>query len=87
VQGPQQWVIVAQFPDVASAQVTIGLLQTERVPVRLQRNSLIPGLDLQCDVEVPSEYSHRARWILQHCNFSDAELNFLATGEPLEDPE
>lgn len=87
MQAAQQWVVVAQFPDEASGQVTIGLLQTERVPVRLRRNSLMPGLDLQCDVEVPSEYGHRARWILQHCNFSDAELNFLATGEPLEDPE
>jgi hypothetical protein len=87
VQAPQQWVVVAQFINVASAQVTIGLLQTERVPVRLQRNSLVPGLDVQCDVAVPSEYAHRARWILQHCNFSDAELNFLATGEPLQDEE
>jgi hypothetical protein len=87
VQEPQQWVVVAQFPDTASAQVTLGLLQTERVPVRLRRTSLMPGLDLQCDVEVPSDYAHRARWILQHCNFSDAELNFLATGEPLGDDE
>jgi hypothetical protein len=55
--------------------------------VRLHRNSLVPGLDLQCDVEVPTEYAHRARWILQHCDFSDAELNFLATGEPLQDEE
>ena len=87
MQAPQAWVVVAQFRDAAAAQVTIGLLQTERVPVRLHRNSLVPGLDLQCDVEVPSEYAHRARWILQHCNFSDAELNFLATGEPLQDEE
>lgn len=87
MQGPQQWVVVAQFPDAASAQVTLGLLQTERVPVRLRRASLVPGLDLHCDVEVPSDYAHRARWVLQHCNFSDAELNFLATGEPLQDEE
>jgi hypothetical protein len=87
MQGLQQWVTVAQFPDAATAQVTLGLLQTERVPVRLKRNSLVPGLDLQCDVEVPSDYAHRARWILQHCNFSDAELNFLATGEPMKDDE
>jgi hypothetical protein len=87
VQAPQQWVVVATFPDAASAQVTIGLLQTERVPVRLHRTSPVPGLDLQCDVEVPSDYSHRARWILKHCNFTDAELNHLATGEPLRDEE
>jgi hypothetical protein len=87
VFGPQQWVVVAQFPDAASAQVTIGLLQTERVPVRLRCSSPVPGLDIQSDVEVPSEYAHRARWILEHCKFSEAELNFLATGEPLRDEE
>jgi hypothetical protein len=87
VQAPQQWVVVAQFPDAASAQVTIGLLQSERVPVRLRCNSPMPGLDIHCDIEVPGDYSHRARWILNHCKFSDAELNFLATGEPLQDDE
>ena len=87
MHAPEQWVVVAQFLNAASAQITLGLLESERVPVRLRRNSVVPGLDLQCDVEVPSDYAHRARWILQHCNFSDAELNFLATGEPLEDPE
>ena len=87
MHGPEQWVVVAQFPDAASAQVTIGLLQSERVPVRWRCNSPMPGLDVQCDVEVPSDYAHRARWILKHRTFSDAELNFLATGEPLRDDE
>lgn len=87
MQEPQQWVVVAEFPDTASAQITIGLLQSERVPVRLRCNSPVPGLDVQCDIEVPSDYSHRARWILRHSTFSDAELNFLATGEPLKDDE
>ena len=87
MEAPQSWVVVAEFPDAASAQVTIGLLQSERVPVRLLCNSPMPGLDIQYDVEVPSDYAHRARWILKHCTFSDAELNFLATGEPLQDDE
>ena len=87
MHAPEQWVAVGQFPDAASAQVTIGLLQTERVPVRLRCNSPMPGLDIQFDVEVPSDYVHRARWILKHCTFSEAELNFLATGEPMQDDD
>jgi hypothetical protein len=87
VQAPQQWVMVAQFSDAASAQVTIGLLQSERIPVRVRCNSPMPGLDIQYDVEVPSDFAHRARYTLKHCKFSDAELNFLATGEPLQDDE
>jgi len=87
VQGPQRWVVIAQFPDTASAQVTIGRLQSENVPVRVRCNSPVPGLDIDCAIEVPQDYAHRARWILKHSTFSDAELNFLATGEPLNDDD
>ena len=87
MEASEEWVLVAQFPDAVSAQVVIGRLQSERVPVRVRCSSPMPGLDIQSDVEVPSEYAHRARWLLSTCSFTDAELNFLATGELSQDDQ
>jgi hypothetical protein len=35
----------------------------------------------RCEIRVTSELAHRARWLMSQAQFTDAELNFLATGE------
>ena len=75
------WPVAALFSDLASAQVIVGLLEWEGVPTHLVVGNPLLGQLQGCEIYVPPELLHRARWILASAPFSDAELTFLATGE------
>jgi hypothetical protein len=75
------WPVAALLADLASAQVITGLLELEGVPTHLVVGNPLLGQLHGCEIYVPPELLHRARWMLASAPLSDAELTFLATGE------
>jgi hypothetical protein len=75
------WEVVATFSDVASGHVIVTLFNREGLPAKLILGNPLLGDANGCEIRVPREVAHRARWILSQAEFTDAELTFLATGE------
>jgi hypothetical protein len=59
----------------------VGLLRSEGVPAEVVSDTPILGEVRPCEVRVPHELAHRARWLMAEAQFTDAELTFLATGK------
>jgi hypothetical protein len=75
------WNVVATFSDVVSAHALVVLFRAEGVPAEVVSDTPLLGEARRCEVHVPSELEHRARWLMSQAQFTDAELTFLATGE------
>jgi hypothetical protein len=75
------WQTVASLSDAPSAQILAQRLIFEGVPARVMSDPHLLGEGRNCDVQVPSPLVHRAKWLLAESQFTDEELNFLATGE------
>jgi len=76
------WERFLSFPDAASATAAAAFFEQNGVPSRVESGS--PSVDLSpvAHVLVEGHLAHRARWLwAQQSGISDAELNFLATGE------
>ena len=56
-------------------------LETEGVETWLQQTALAAGVESEFCLLVPKDLAHRARWLLDRSDISEAELRFLATGE------
>jgi len=76
-----EWTSIEVFRDEASAQSIAGRLRMEGVPAVVQHAGPIPGLE-EVHVLVPDALVTRARSVLAAGEFTEAELIFLATGEP-----
>jgi hypothetical protein len=72
---------VATFSDVASGHVIVTLFNREGLPAELILGNPLLGDANGCEIRVPHELAHRARWILSQAELTDAELTYLATGE------
>jgi len=77
----EPWTTVVSYTDRISAEAVLGLLAGEQLPCVIASAEHVPGLASDYSVRVPSRLLHRARWILAQSQVSDAELNYLATGE------
>jgi hypothetical protein len=75
------WNVVATFSDVPSAQALASLFRAEGVPTELVSDTSLLGEARSCEIRVPSELAHRARWLMSQAQVTDAELEFLATGK------
>jgi hypothetical protein len=76
-----EWQVVETFSDVASGHVIVTLFNREGLPAKLILGNPLLGDANGCEIRVPREMAHRARWILSQAEFTDAELTYLATGE------
>jgi hypothetical protein len=76
-----EWQVVATLTDVASGHVIVTLFNREGLPAKLILGNPLLGDANGCEIRVPREVAHRARWILSQAEFTDAELTYLATGE------
>ncbi len=76
----EAWQVVAEFPNHLAAEIAASVLRAESVPVRIQSSGALPGLELGSRVLVPADQLHRAKWLCEQAQVSDAELEFLATG-------
>ena len=59
----------------------VALFRTEGVPAEVVSDTSLLGEARHCEIRVPPELAHRARWLMSQAQFTDAELTFLATGE------
>jgi hypothetical protein len=75
------WDVVATFSDVLSAHAVAVLFRGEGVPAEVVSDTSLLGEARRCEIRVPAELAHRARWLMSQAQFTDAELTFLATGE------
>ena len=90
VMSVSSWESLLTVFDTLSAQVLAERLNADGVPTRVQADSPLFGVARTCEIFVPTELVHRARWLLASSQFSDAELSYLATGklgsDRLEEP-
>lgn len=77
----KEWVKFKTFNDKGSAELLASRLESEGVPSRVGDVILGTITTSGWDVYVAKELAHRARWILETSDFSDAELEYLATGK------
>jgi hypothetical protein len=75
------WDVVVTFSDVPSAHAMAVLFRAEGVPAEVISDTSLLGEARLCEVRVPPDLAHRARWLMSQAQFTDAELSFLATGE------
>jgi hypothetical protein len=75
------WEVVASFSDAASAHAMLVMFRGEGVPADVVGDTSLLGEARHCEVRVPSELAHRARWLMSQAQFTDTELTYLATGE------
>jgi hypothetical protein len=75
------WDVVVSFSDVPSAHAMAVLFRAEGVPAEVVSDTSLLGEARRCEIRVPQELAHRARWLMSQAQFTDAELSFLATGE------
>jgi hypothetical protein len=83
---PDKWTTVAVVSDTLSAQAVYERLITEGVAARVQSDTALLGSARSCRIQVPAEAEHRAKRVLADAQFTDAELDRLATGEVGDDP-
>ena len=72
---------VATFDEEVSAEVLAGMLRSEGVPAEVRSISPLPGIVDEVRLYVPTSLAHRARWLMNSSTISDAELDFVATGQ------
>jgi hypothetical protein len=75
------WEVIVSLSDLPSAHVLATRLEAEGVAALVTSDTQLLGEARACDVLVPSELAHRARWLLSQSEFTDEELNYLATGK------
>ena len=75
----KEWSAIAKIPNYAEAEVIKVLLESEGVSTQIIGDSVNPHSGVYLLVE--PNLVHRAIWILKSEGITDAELDFLATGE------
>ncbi len=75
-----KWQLLTTAPNVPLAHVIITLLEEQGVTCPIDSGSSLFGEVQPCGVMVGAHDLHRARRILEQPHFTDAELDFLATG-------
>ncbi len=83
----EHWSSVVTYSDRPSAEATLELLSADGLPCFIASNEHVPGLGSSFEVRVPSALLHRARWMLERVQVSEAELNYLATGQLEGEPD
>jgi hypothetical protein len=82
-----EWQHFETLPDQGSAQVRVGMLERGGVPAKVVTDGPLPGLETGYHVFVPAALIHRAKWLGAQAPVSDAELDYLATGELNEEDQ
>ena len=75
------WQLLVTVFDTISAQLLTDRLNGEGVPTRMRSDDPLFGVARSCQILVPAELMHRARWVLSSDPLSENELSYLATGK------
>jgi hypothetical protein len=72
--------LLTTAPNVPVAQVIAGLLEGQGVACHIESGTPLLGQVQLCAVMVEPAHFNRAKRLLSEASFTDAELDFLATG-------
>ncbi len=75
------WQPFLGFASRGSAEAVAIILESEEVPTLVKAAHLTAGIESDFVILVPAHLAHRARWVLAQSDFTESELNYLATGE------
>lgn len=76
----EEWELFKVFPDLSAAETLRLQLEHHKVPTRVESRALEVGMEAKFCVFVLKALAHRARWVVAQLPLTDAELDFLATG-------
>ena len=74
------WECFAVYHDELAAEVIAGYLRCNDCPAQIDGRAGA-ALEPCVRVIVPGELLHRARWLWAQADLTEAELQYLATGE------
>ena len=75
-----KWHVLTTAPDLPSAHALVEVLTAQGITSHVVPDSTLLGQALPCRVLVEAALAHRAKWVMSQAQFSDEELDFLATG-------
>jgi len=75
-----KWQLLTTAPNIPAAHAIANLLKERGVDCRLKSDTSLLGEGRQCAILVEASVLHRANHVLAEATFTDAELDFLATG-------
>jgi hypothetical protein len=75
------WQVLMTAPNVPAAHALMTLLHDRGVECQLKADTALLGEGRQCAILVEASLLHRAKYVLAEANFTDEELDFLATGQ------
>jgi hypothetical protein len=75
------WQLLLTVCDAISAQLLMDRLNSEGVPTQMLADHPLFGVASTCQILVPAEFLHRARFVLSSDPLTDNELSWLATGK------
>ena len=76
----QDWILFKSFSEKTTVDVVAARLEDDGVPT-LIKSKLVAGVVGDFRIFVPSDLLHRARWLIPEAELTDAELDYLATGD------
>jgi hypothetical protein len=80
-EEPKDWCLLDTYADHIAAEADAGYLRGEQVAAKVEVISDFPGQNRGAKLWVDVGLAHRARWLLKLNTVSDAELEYLATGQ------
>jgi hypothetical protein len=76
-----EWRLLTTLPDLPSAQSLAQILIDDGVAARVMSDASVLGQAAPSRIYVDATHLHRARWFMAQRQFTDEELEDLATGE------
>jgi hypothetical protein len=76
-----EWRLLTTLPDLPSAQSLAEILIGDGVTARVMSDASVLGQAAPSRIYVDAAHLHRARWFMAQRQFTDEELDYLATGE------
>ncbi len=74
------WKLLTTAPNIPAAHALVTLLEGRGIECQLKSDTSLLGEGRQCAIMVEASLLHRAKYLLAEVNFTDDELDFLATG-------
>lgn len=75
------WESFAVYHDELAAGVVADYLRRNECPAQVVGSAGVALQTAEVHVLVPGELLHRAKWLWETAELTDAELRYLATGE------
>jgi len=76
-----EWRLLTTLPDVPSAQSLAQVLMDDGIVARVMSDASVLGQAAPSRIYVDATHLYRARRFMAQGQFTDEELNYLATGE------